>query len=115
MVSSHENSPFVFRLAYLVDEFQQFNKINLKLQKTGRPIVDFIDTLSAFVEKLDNWKRKSQAGNSAVCENLATAAGDEVNVDIASEVVQHLGAFCHKHSQGAMPSEMFSISSQLLA
>jgi len=27
-------------------------------------------------------------------ENLATAAGDEVNVDIASEVVQQLGGVC---------------------
>ena len=26
-------------------------------------------------------------------ENLATAAGDEVNVDMASKVVQHLGGF----------------------
>ena len=40
-----------------------------------------------FVEKLDNWKQKDQTGNFAMFENLATAAGDEVNVDIASKVV----------------------------
>jgi len=29
-------------------------------------------------------------------ENLATAAGDEVNVDIASKVVQQLGQVCEE-------------------
>jgi len=47
-----------------------------------------------FVEKLDNWKRKAQTGNFAMFENLSTAAGDEVNVDIASGVVQQLGWVC---------------------
>jgi len=42
-------------------------------------------TLSAHLwKKLDNWKRKGQAGNLAMYENCATTAGDEVNVDIAS-------------------------------
>jgi len=35
------------------------------------------------VEKLDIWQLKAQARNFAMLENLATAAGDEVNVDIA--------------------------------
>ena len=30
-------------------------------------------------------------------ENLATAAGDEVNVDIASKVVQQLGQVCEEY------------------
>jgi len=37
-----------------------------KLQRRGRTIVSFIDTLSAFVEKLENWKRKAQTGNFAM-------------------------------------------------
>jgi len=49
-----------------------------------------------FMEKLDNWKQKAQTGNFAVFENLATAAGDEVNVDIASKVVQQLGQVCEE-------------------
>jgi len=58
MVSSLENNHFIFRLACLAAVFQQLNKVNLKLQGRGRTIVDFNDTLSAFVEKLDNWKQK---------------------------------------------------------
>ena len=41
--------------------------------------------------KVHNWERKAQAGIFAMFANLSTAAGDEVNVDITSEVVQHLG------------------------
>jgi len=51
-----------------MDIFQQLNKVNLKLQGRGRTIFDLIETLSAFVEKLDNWKRKDQAGNFAMFE-----------------------------------------------
>jgi len=38
-------------LAYLSDIFEQLNKVNLKLYGKGRSHVDFIDTLSTFVEK----------------------------------------------------------------
>jgi len=43
------------------------------------------------VEKLENCKRKAQARNFAIFEIFATATGDEVNADMASEVVQHFG------------------------
>jgi len=48
------------------------------------------------MSKLHNWKRKAQARNFAMFENLPTAAGDEVNVDIASELVQPLGGLCEE-------------------
>ena len=91
MLSTLANNHFIFRLAYLADIIEQINKVNLKLQGRGRKSVDFIDTLSAFVEKFDNCERAAQTGHFVVFENLSTAAGDEVNADIASEVVQHLG------------------------
>ena len=69
-MSSLENNRFIFHLAYLSDIFEQLNKVNLKLHGRGRTHVDFIDTLSTFVEKLDNWKRKAQAGNLAMYENV---------------------------------------------
>jgi len=43
MVSSHDNNHFISRLAYLADILQQLNKVNLKLQRRGRTIVDFYD------------------------------------------------------------------------
>jgi len=45
-------------MAYLADILQQLNKVNLKPH----------GTLSAFVEKLDDWKRKAQAVNFAMFE-----------------------------------------------
>jgi len=44
MVSSHDNNHFISLLAYLADIFQQLNKVDLKLQRSGRTIVDFTDT-----------------------------------------------------------------------
>ena len=43
------------------------------------------------MEKLENCKRKAQARNF---RDFATATGDEVNADIALEVVQHFGGLC---------------------
>jgi len=39
------------------------------------------------------WQLETKSSSRKFCffENLATVAGDEVNVDIAPEVVQHLG------------------------
>jgi len=70
IVSSLENNHFICCLAHLADIFQQVNKVNLKLQaqERRRTIFDFIDTLSAFLEKLDNWKRKDQAENFVMFE-----------------------------------------------
>ena len=66
VMSSLENNHFVFRLPYLADIFLQLNQVNLKLQRRGRTIVNFIDTLSSFVEKLENWNRKVHAKNFAM-------------------------------------------------
>ena len=72
-------------MAYHADIFQQLNKVR------GKTIVEFIDTLSASWKNLTIGIEKFKQKLIAMFENLATAAGDEMNVDIASEVVQHLG------------------------
>ena len=57
MLSSLEYKHFIFSLGNLANIFQcNSKKFNLKIQKMVRTIIEFIDTLSAFVEKLDNWK-----------------------------------------------------------
>jgi len=65
MISSLVNNHFIFSLAYLADIFQQPSKVTLKLQGRGKSVVACVDTFSALVEKLDNWKRNAQAGNFA--------------------------------------------------
>ena len=81
---------FVHRLAYLVDIFDQLNRLNLKLQGKERTIIDFVDNLLGFIEKLENWKRKAEKGNFAMFDSLSTEASDVRNPDVASEVVIHL-------------------------
>ena len=90
MVSSHDNNHFISRLEDLANIFQQLNKINLKLQTRGRTIVDLTDTSA------HSWKNLTIGSENLKQEillvrDLATVAGDGVNVDIASKVVQRLG------------------------
>ena len=44
--------------SYLVDIFEQLNKLNLQIQKWNINIIKLIDSLKAFISKLENWKRK---------------------------------------------------------
>jgi len=44
MVPCHDYEHFISRLEYLADIIQQLNKVNLKLQRSGRTIIDFTDT-----------------------------------------------------------------------
>ena len=85
MLSSLEYKYFIFRLAYFADIFQQLNEVNLKLQGQSS-----IATLSAFVEKLWQLSAKSSSRKFCYVRDCATAAGGEVNVDIASKFVQRL-------------------------
>uniref|UniRef100_UPI00358F1C07 zinc finger BED domain-containing protein 5-like n=1 Tax=Myxine glutinosa TaxID=7769 RepID=UPI00358F1C07 len=82
---------WVFRLAYLVDIFDQLNRLNLKLQGKGTTIIQFIDTLSAFIQKLENWKRKAEEGNFTMFESLSEVTINEpLDPGVAKDVVTHL-------------------------
>ena len=47
-----------------------------------------MDSISAFVEKLANWRRKAQKGNFAMFNNLSDIC--EINDGLKTNVVQHL-------------------------
>ena len=49
-----ENVKFLSRLAYLVDIFEALNQLNLKMQREGKDIIQFVDFTRAFIEKLGN-------------------------------------------------------------
>uniref|UniRef100_UPI00358F884D protein FAM200C-like n=1 Tax=Myxine glutinosa TaxID=7769 RepID=UPI00358F884D len=88
--SFHEKL-WVFPLAYLVDIFDQLNRLNLQLQGKGTTIIQFIDTLSAFKQKLENWKRKAEEGNFTMFESLSEVTINEpLNPGVAKDVVTHL-------------------------
>ena len=78
--SCFRDSTFISKLAYLVDIFDQLNRLNLKLQRKNITVLDFIDALNAFVQKLENWKQKAEKGNSAIFETLSSVI--EGNLDI---------------------------------
>ena len=88
--SCFRDSTFISKLAYLVDIFDQFNRLNLKLQRRYTIELDFIDTLNAFVQKLKNWKQKAEKGNFAIFETLLSAIEGNLDMNLSSEILQHL-------------------------
>uniref|UniRef100_UPI0035901B2D zinc finger BED domain-containing protein 5-like n=1 Tax=Myxine glutinosa TaxID=7769 RepID=UPI0035901B2D len=93
MDSEHKNLLYytklwVFRLSYLVDIFDKLNRLNLKLQGKGTTIIQFIDTLSAFIQKLETWKRKAEEGNFTMFESLSEVTINEpLDPGVAKDVV----------------------------
>ncbi|XP_061481490.1 ribosomal RNA processing protein 36 homolog isoform X2 [Rhineura floridana] len=88
--SFHEKL-WVFCCTYLLDIFDQLNRLNLKLQGKGTTIIQFIDTLSAFIQKLENWKQKAEEGNFAIFKSLsAVTINDPLDPGVAKDVVTHL-------------------------
>ena len=94
-VSLLNNDRWIRYLAYMVDIFDQLNKLNLKMQGRNTNIIQFKDSLKAFMSKLDNWKRKVRMNNVAMFEELSSAlkVDEEEHVlpDLEKELIlQHL-------------------------
>ena len=56
--SFFKDNTFVFHLSHLVDIFSQLNCLNLKMQRKNTTVLDFMDALNVFIQKLDNWQQK---------------------------------------------------------
>ncbi|XP_064468647.1 zinc finger BED domain-containing protein 5-like [Ornithodoros turicata] len=63
---------WILRLAYLVDMFEQLNKLNRQMQGRNTNIIKFIDSLKTFLCKVQNWKTKVKGGNVAMFEKLSS-------------------------------------------
>ena len=50
------NEEWIVRFAYLVDIFEQLNKLILQMQGRNTNILRFADALKAFMSMLENWK-----------------------------------------------------------
>ena len=72
------NAKFIACLAYVVDIFHSLNTLNLKMQEK-KNIIQNMDSISAFVEKLENWRRKAQSGNFAMFNNLSDISEKTMN------------------------------------
>ncbi len=54
--NNFKNDHFLLRLAYLTDIFEQIDIINAKFQGKNKSIIDYENTLKAFLHKINNWK-----------------------------------------------------------
>ena len=88
--SFFKDKTFVLHLSYLVDIFGQLNRLNLKMQRKDTTVLDFMDVLNAFVEKLDNWQRKVEKGNFAMFETLSSVVDGNLDRNLSSEIIAHL-------------------------
>ncbi|XP_066958832.1 zinc finger BED domain-containing protein 5-like [Macrobrachium rosenbergii] len=79
------------RLAYLVNVFDQL-KLNLKLQGKDQTVIHFVDSLRAFIAKIQNWVRKINAGNFAMFQNICEVVEGEKELDpcFQNEIINHL-------------------------
>ena len=55
---------------YISHIFDQLNKLNFKIYGRKTRVLFFQDSLRVFVSKLQNWRRKTNLGNIAMCEKL---------------------------------------------
>ena len=60
-----------FRLTYFVDIFKQLNTLNLEFQGKRCFIIDFVEKIKSFINKMENWKRKIGMGNFARLETVS--------------------------------------------
>ena len=52
-------------------------------------MINFIDALNAFVQELENWRRKAEKGNFAMFETLSTVNSDDVDDALSSKILVH--------------------------
>ena len=73
----------VISIAYLVDIFGKLNELNLSLQGKNKTIIDFVDTLSAFVSKLRFWNGKMALSKTSMFPvmNELLEDNDELKLD----------------------------------
>lgn len=76
-------------LAYLVDIFEQLNKLNHQMQGRHTNIVKFTDALKAFLCKLKLWGTKVASGNFSMFESVSSILEPEDKESITiTEYVQ---------------------------
>ena len=73
------DSIFISKLVYLFDIFDQLNCLNLKLQRRDTTVLDFMDALNAFVQKLEK-------GNFAMFETLSSMIEGNLDMNLSSEI-----------------------------
>ena len=85
----------------MVDIFEQLNRLNLKMQGKNTNIIQFKNTLKAFMSKLDNWKRKVSTNNVAMFKELSSI----LKVDDKEHVLPNLEKELFLHHLEALDSE----------
>ena len=81
---------FIQRLAYLVDIFKKLNTLNLSTQRGKTNMINFHDSLNAFVDKLALRKMHVMKDVFVMFDRLSALPTANSSVIISPEVTKHL-------------------------
>ena len=82
---------FELRLAYLVDIFEIFNQLNLRLQGKDSNLLSHCDSIHAFLAKLELYKKRVSVGKFMMFPSLNEVLADgQLSSTLSKEIMDHL-------------------------
>ena len=90
-----DHAEWQLSLAYLVDIFEQLNKLNLLMQGRHTNIIKFVDALKSFLCKLRIWSKKVLDGNYSMFKSISTMlemGNKQMPVLLQENIIFHLTA-----------------------
>ena len=95
LVACLDHEEWQLSLAYLVDIFEQLNKLNLLMQGRHTNIIKFVDALKSFLCKLRIWSKKVFEGNYSMFGSISMMLemGNKQMPELLQEnIIYHLTA-----------------------
>ena len=95
LVAILDHEEWQLSLAYLVDIFEQLNKLNLLMQGRHTNIIKFVDALKSFLCKLRIWSKKVFEGNYSMFGSISMMLemGNKQMPELLQEnIISHLTA-----------------------
>ncbi|XP_045105123.1 protein FAM200A-like [Portunus trituberculatus] len=82
---------FELRLAYLMDIFEIFNQLNLRLQGKDSNLLSHCDSIHAFLAKLELYKKRVSVGKFMMFPSLNEVLADgQLSSTLSKEIMDHL-------------------------
>lgn len=72
--SMRQRANLVMKLAYLSDVLAKLNELNHQLQSKDKHLPHLSDKITAFIRKLEVWRRRLDQGNTDFFEDLTEVA-----------------------------------------
>ncbi|XP_068237208.1 zinc finger BED domain-containing protein 5-like [Palaemon carinicauda] len=81
---------FELRLVYLVDIFEIFNQLNLGLQEKDSNLLSLCDSIHAYLDKLELYKKRVSVGKFMFPSLNEVLADGQLSSTLSKEIMDHL-------------------------